>query len=176
MKMEKSPWTEPPTSPPIPPIRSMKPQSPRTGRTRPTSASLKKAESTDDTPPVTTRSGRVVVPTKKARGLQAELESFSQHLELAEFTPSYYSFTLASDNQSALALIRVHRINARSKHIAIHFHFVQELRYLSRDYNIEHIPYLHQGPFVANVDNYDGTTIAATLTEPNGNQLALGEC
>ena len=49
-----------------------------------------------------------------------------------------FKYTLATDNQAAIALAKDYRINARSKHIAIHYHFVRE-RYLDREFNIEHV-------------------------------------
>ena len=45
---------------------------------------------------------------------------------------------LATDNQAAIALVKDQKVNARTKHIAIHFHFVRE-RYLAGDFDIQHV-------------------------------------
>ena len=49
------------------------------------------------------------------------------------------SIELATDNQSAIHLASDHRINTRSKHIAIYFHFVRE-RLQQKEFSIIHIP------------------------------------
>jgi transposase InsO family protein len=49
-----------------------------------------------------------------------------------------FKFILATDNQAAIILAKDQRINARSKHIAIHYHFVRE-RYLNGEFEIEHV-------------------------------------
>ena len=46
---------------------------------------------------------------------------------------------LLTDNQAAIHLASDHRITARSKHIAIHFHFVRE-RLRDNEFSIQHIP------------------------------------
>jgi transposase InsO family protein len=45
---------------------------------------------------------------------------------------------LLVDNEPALSLIRDHRLNQRSKHINVHYHFVRE-RYLDDEYDIQHV-------------------------------------
>ncbi|CAG5149245.1 uncharacterized protein ALTATR162_LOCUS2324 [Alternaria atra] len=50
-----------------------------------------------------------------------------------------FKFILATDNQAAIILAKDQRISARSKHIAIHYHFVRE-RYLDKEFEIEHVP------------------------------------
>ena len=46
---------------------------------------------------------------------------------------------IATDNQAAIHLATDHRINARSKHIAIHYHFTRE-RIQTGDFTILHVP------------------------------------
>lgn len=51
--------------------------------------------------------------------------------------PAPIRWILITDSQPAIALTKDARINVRSKHIGIHFHFVRE-KYLSGDYEIEY--------------------------------------
>lgn len=56
-----------------------------------------------------------------------------------QLTTVPHSFALNTDNEAALSLIRDHRIHARSKHIAIHFHYVRE-RFLDGSFEVNHVP------------------------------------
>lgn len=65
---------------------------------------------------------------------------FVNELNNANSADNVVKYCLLTDNQPALWLIRDSRINARSKHIAVHFHFVRE-RYFEGHFNIDHIPF-----------------------------------
>lgn len=48
------------------------------------------------------------------------------------------NYTLMVDNEPAMSLIKDHRLNARSKHINVHYHFVRE-RFLDGEFDIVHV-------------------------------------
>ena len=50
----------------------------------------------------------------------------------------HWQFKLLVDNQAAMSLIQDSKISARSKHIAVHYHFVRE-RYHNNEFVIEHV-------------------------------------
>lgn len=49
------------------------------------------------------------------------------------------TYTLKSDNEGTLDIIHNNKTSVKTKHIAIHFHFVRE-RYMAGGYAIEHVP------------------------------------
>lgn len=57
---------------------------------------------------------------------------------IIEFLPVTPLCRLLVNNKPAIALIRDQKLNPRSKHIHVHYHFVRE-RFLAGDFDIEHV-------------------------------------
>jgi hypothetical protein len=51
---------------------------------------------------------------------------------------SYLDAILLINNEPAILLVQDQRLNARSKHITVHYHFIRE-RYLNSEFKIQHI-------------------------------------
>jgi hypothetical protein len=51
---------------------------------------------------------------------------------------SYSDAILLINNEPAMSLVQDQRLNARSKHITIHYHFIKE-RYLNGEFEIQHV-------------------------------------
>ena len=58
---------------------------------------------------------------------------------LAELDSREYKHRLLVDNQASITLMQDRKVNSKSKHIAVHYHFVRE-RFLQGEFMVEHVP------------------------------------